>query len=207
MNQPLGPFTGPFFTSLTKAFVYKILCNPLKYEWSFQGLGMLRLYISRKYRMHIWCPDRAFPNVSVLHTHPWDFTSYIVSGRIQNVLYSCSPPYVTRPESTHYQGRIKCGEGGGLVGDPIAVNLAPNANDLIEAGCCYSEKAEQIHESRPEPGTITIVERVFKPDAEHAFVFWPAKDGPKGWVSAEPRPANSFEVEYICKLALKNFKE
>jgi hypothetical protein len=54
----------------------------------------------------------------------------------------------------------------------------------------------------PNPGTVTIVERRFKADTEHAFVFYPRNEK---WVSAEPRPATPEEVITITQIALRRW--
>ena len=73
---------------------------------------------------------------------------------------------------------------------------------IIKEGNTYSELAEVIHESVPVEGTVTVVDRSFKEDADHAYVFW--QEG-KSWVSATPRPATGPEIEYFCKTALGNW--
>lgn len=188
---------------MLKALVEEIIKHPLAEgrEWTWQGLGMLRLYLSKRYRMHIWAPSRAVPYVSTLHTHPWDFTSHVVAGVLTNYIYEYHGE-----GDTYCEGRIKCGAGGGLVNEPPkTVRLKLAHVQTVRDGNSYGEKAEQIHVSFPSEGTVTIVDRTFKSDADHALVFW--RYGTK-WVSAEPRPATEEEVVDICRMSWLNwFKE
>jgi hypothetical protein len=49
---------------ITKALVKNILEKATSYKWSLQGFGMLRLYLSKDVRMHVWHPDFAVKKVS-----------------------------------------------------------------------------------------------------------------------------------------------
>lgn len=204
----------------TQLLVARILERALNYQWSYQGLGMLRLYLSKDVRVHIWCPRLAVKNVSTIHDHPWDFDSEIVCGWIVNRIWevkfdgygrSWKPkkdpskdPFAVEPP-THMMGRIRCGEGGGLVPDfvPLPVRLRSRERSYV-AGDKYTEAASLLHESLPEEGTVTIITRRPKPDPDHAIVCWPIGTE---WVSAEPRPASSNEIEIFANAALERMRE
>lgn len=172
----------------------KILEQPYHHKWSRQGLGMLRLYLSKELRLHVWHGELITPNVSMIHDHPWDFESTILAGQINNIRY------VPSLEGNNYMfNRIICGEGGGLEPElPRQVVMAEQLTEHYSMGCRYAQKAKEIHKTTARNGTITIIERKFYEDTEHAHVFW---DGP-GWVSAEPQVANSIHVELATKAAL-----
>lgn len=163
-------------------------------------MGMLRLYLTSRFRLHIWCPSQATPDVSTYHTHPWDFSSLVVAGLVQNRTFSRVLPD-SLGGRLHCCSKIKCGTGGGLCEDESTVQtyLRLDVVKIVKEGQTYSEKAEVIHESVPVEGTVTIVDRSFKEDTEHAYVFWPYG---KKWVSAEPREATTEEVEKFCTVAL-----
>src|SRR5439155_399501 len=147
-------------SKVTKALVKQILERPLVHSWSQQGLGMLRVYLSREIRMHVWADEAVYrPKPDTLHTHPWDFTSYVVAGGITNLRYR------TIPLTPNYTMRtIKCGAGGGLEPGETRVHLAATDVETFISGQFYSQLAEEIHESIPADGTVTIIERKFKPD-------------------------------------------
>ncbi len=177
--------------------IYQILERPHNHEWSLQGFGMLRLYISDAVRLHVW--DSAFrvPNVSLIHTHPWDFQSEVICGSIRNTRYV---EHSYDPIGTPYcSAIIRCGPGGGVRSETLFTNLTMAQDDWYDEGAIYTQHAEEIHLSRPHDGTVTLVTRTFKGDKDHARVFWPRNEQ---WVSAEPRRATDDEVTAITQKAL-----
>lgn len=184
-----------FFTT-SKYAIRSILQDPLRYDgWSLQGFGMLRLYLDKNIRLHIWDDRHKVDNVSLMHTHPWDFESYIVAGRIRNYRFEKDG---TKGKS-YFCSKIQCGPGGGMRSEPEVVLLSCAIDERYSAGEFYRQAAEEIHESYPENGTVTLVERSFKQDTEHANVYWPISNE---WVSAEPRPASDHIVKTICQASL-----
>lgn len=177
-----------------KSLVQKILEHPLGHDWTLQGLGMLRLYLDDKRRMHIWDDRFKVENVSEVHTHPWNFKSTIIAGTVRNQI--CDE--VPGSPVTHKRQRIFCGPGGGLEGIADRVRLMEREYQTYNEGDTYSELAREIHVSAPERGTVTIVEREFLEDNDHAYVYWEEGD----WVSAEPRPAEPYEIVSICDNSL-----
>ncbi len=182
---------------ISKSLVKKVLINPYDYNWSLQGLGMLRLYLSDTLRLHIWDEDFAVENVSLIHDHPWDFTSYIIAGCIRQFRFD-----ETSNGALYNVQTIQCGEGGRRKGEVSQTRLTARDIECYGGGEFYEQEAEEIHQSMPERGTVTVIERTFKKDTEHARVFW---DVNKNWVSVEPRPANPHEIHAITSYALKKW--
>ena len=195
-NEAVIPTTTPTAKestmNLTQQLVRSILQNPHGFEWSIQGLGMLRLYLSREVRLHV-------PNVSEIHDHPWGFTSEVVFGRLINYRYVID----------HVHGvpmncrTLKCGPGGCLVGGQQVHYLRHSHKDVLEVGDTYEQRRDEIHASEPDDGTVTIITRRFEGDSDHARVFWPIGTE---WGSAEPRKATRAEVDAITKNALQKPK-
>lgn len=181
--------------------VQKVLEEPHSYQWQWQGLGMLRLYLSDEVRLHVWFPRGSVPGVSTIHTHPWDFVSTVIVGRVVNQRYLCVTP---RPEAEPYWRRpLICGPGGGLTAhpqEPVWIQRQPP--EIYTAGQNYFQKASEIHESDPAPGTVTAITRTFKADRDTAMVYWP-KD--TEWVSAEPRDATPTEIDVITQRTLQEW--
>lgn len=188
---------------LTALLVQAILEHALDYEWSLPGFGMLRLYLSKAVRLHVWDPTQATKNVSVIHDHPWDFRSEVVCGAITNVLYE-EEPLLDGGSCNYLRQAIVCGPGGHALGTPEPVRLNVSMIRTYQPGGEYYEIASALHESRPEPGTVTIVTRTFREDTEHARVCFPLGTE---WVSAEPRPATRDEVLHFTKRALERLQE
>ena len=180
--------------TLTTALVRKVLENAEHFEWTLQGFGMLRTYLSDEIRLHVWDSRYATENVSLLHDHPWDFASLIVAGELRQ------HRYVVAAEGETFQfSTIQCGPGGCMKAEPQPVVLRRLPEEHYTAGAVYLQRAAEIHESRPADGTVTLISRAFKKDTEHARVFW--REG-EHWVSAEPRPATADEVRAITRYAL-----
>lgn len=179
--------------NITKALTKQILEKYGAYEWSLQGFGMLRTYLTPELRLHVWDARFAVKDVSTVHTHPWNFVSLVVAGKVHNYRYA-----ETLTEGTYFAAqKIICGVGGGPVEDPKGVRLVRGMREAYGEGDTYKQNAGEIHRSDPVDGTVTIVEREFLDDTEHAFVFYQGE-----WVSAEPRAATDEEVDKITTNAL-----
>lgn len=182
--------------------IQAILKHAEHYDWSLQGFGMFRLYLSREVRLHVWDSKFAYANVTRIHNHPWDFSSRVVRGEMTDVTYEIVDPN-TWPENlkpnTHREQRIVCGPGGGSIGESREVILRKYSPRVFHTGSVYSLQAKVIHESMPVDGTITLVHRTFHDDTEHAMVY-PQIYQP--WISAEPRPATRAEILDMAKRTL-----
>lgn len=180
-----------------ESLVRAILEKPDGFRWQTQGLGMMRLYLSREVRLHLWDSSLRTPGVSTMHDHPWHFDSLVVAGRVRQRRFK---------EETEAPGgwpmhrqKILCGPGGGLCGEKETVFMVPGPEESYGPGESYRQTANEVHISLPEDGTITVVTRRFLSDAEHASVFWPRGEE---WVSAEPRDATPEEVASVTGRAL-----
>jgi hypothetical protein len=183
---------------ITKTLVKNILENPGRYEWSVQGLGMMRTYISRELRLHIWDDRLEVPGASRIHDHPWSFVSYVVAGAIRNNVF-----IEDRAGLPYKSVLIHCGAGGCVKSDPVDVKLHHLMSTVYEEGRSYSQNHDELHDTSAERGTVTLVERYFdKEDTDHAKVYFPAY---QEWGSAEPRPATKEEIEMVISNALKRF--
>jgi hypothetical protein len=198
-----------------------ILEHAQDFEWSLQGFGMLRFYLTQELRLHVWDSRYRVENVSGIHTHPWHFDSTVLCGRVEQYRYICDPGYdylrigphgTPDSKSKNFdQYLIKAGMGGHLDSEPSPVTLTPGWDyldgsrlEVIEAGQMYSQHSDEIHLSLPEDGTVTIVQRKLadRGSPDHAFVFVPAGEE---WVSAEPRMATPDEVKNITRHALERW--
>lgn len=210
-----GPINVEVMTRFVRPLVRNVLENWESHRWSIQGFGMLRTYISKELRLHVWDSDFAVPDVSTVHDHAaWNFESRVVVGRIVNTRYRVRPfpPYdevetVEAPD-VYIQEKIVCGPGGGLTKDMDMtvsgkrVLLSPLEPETYVAGDVYRQQALEVHSTWSERGTVTLVHREFQPDTEHASVFYCADSK---WVSAEPREATRYEIRTIVANALDRF--
>ena len=193
-----------------KVLVKEILKHPDDREWTLQGFGMLRTYLSPEVRLHVWDSRYAVDDVSTIHTHPWDMESEVLAGSLVNQRYmelgrDSTDEFISW--TPFHRQTIVCGEGGGPRGTPIMTSLFAIHSQTVPdrwGQSKYSQKYDEIHESRPEDGTVTLVNRRVpnggNPDL--AYVYWP--EG-KEWVSAEPRKATPEEVLDICDRSLERW--
>ena len=181
---------------LVAALVRSILEAPLGRRWSIQGFGMLRLYLSPDQRIHVWSAEHRVADVSDVHDHPWHFRSDVIAGRMRNQRFR------EAGEGQPYFGAtIQCGAGARLVEPPRPVRLQAGPIEVYGPGESYAQRAQELHRSDPEPGTVTIITRTLAGDPEHARVYWLGGE----WVDAAPQPATDAEVLAICGLALERW--
>lgn len=189
-----------------RPLVLGILRNWVNYRWSLQGFGMLRTYVTKELRIHVWDSRFTVKDVSTIHDHPWHFESRVVAGRLVNTRYRVHPcshddvqVEALRLRVPFIKERIVCGPGGGQLDGGQRVWLVPCEPETYEVGDTYQQRADEVHHTWCEDGTVTVVYREFLPDAEHANVFYKADER---WVSAEPRDATPDEISTIVDLAL-----
>ncbi len=178
-----------------RSLVRFILENAGKFSWSLQGFGMLRLHLPGETRLHVWDSRHAFANVSTIHDHlQWGLSSTIVSGRLVNHRFTegLGDPYMAVT--------LKPGENCHFKDAPSHTLLRRGVAEIYISGDTYAQEPNEIHESVPDIGTITLMRKYPTPDGDSARVFWPA--GEK-WGTAEPRPATTEEVTAITSHALQ----
>ena len=167
--------------------VKKILNNPLDYEWELQGFGMLRTYIAKNTRLQIWLKEFIVPNVTDIHTHPWNFESLIYQGDITNYCFMES-------ENSNDNKFDKCliltGENA-YVKEKIPTILEIASIDHYTAGNSYYHKKTIPHRIDFSDGTITILTKSNIDKDSLAYSYVP---NGKEWVSAAPRPATKKEI-------------
>jgi hypothetical protein len=189
--------------ALTHALVLDCLQNWRTRQWQLQGFGMLRTYLPNDVRLHVWSGLFAIPGVTTIHDHPWDFDSLVVAGRLHNTRFHAFKRLPDMPAPNAYMMRsIKPGVGLQVIADDAPVWLRKCATETYEAGSTYRQAANEIHESRPEDGTVTLVHRR-RVGADVARSFYEAD---KGWVSAEPREATEHEARAIIEHSLATWR-
>lgn len=185
--------------SVLRAAVKQIIDHAEHYSWSVQGFGMLRLYFGQRWRLHIWDSKLAYPGVSTIHDHlQWHFESIVLSGRITNYRFQASLTGLGKDAEPYRMAKIQTGPAGFKMEEGRGVFLIRRTHEVYVAGQTYSQRNNEIHESRPDDGTVTLVERQHTDEGDIAYVFWP--EGQQ-WVTAEPRPATKEEVAMVTSRA------
>jgi hypothetical protein len=177
--------------SLTQALVRKILEHPDDHPWTMQHIGLLGLRLDncREYRLHVWGPTYSVGEPPV-HDHPYDFTSVVVAGEMTNTRY------VEDPAGTEYQRvRYPPADEDARTTDTVRLSATPTS---FTTGDEYSQRADELHDSRQLPGTVTIIRMSFR-DVPVLTVCTPG-DAP--WASGRSRPPTPDELETITSAAL-----
>lgn len=186
-----------------RAAVPLVLAHPRSLEWTVQGFGMLRCYLdaAHEFRLNIWHSSLRVENVSTVHDHPWDFTSWVLSGELGNEVFL---------ESQHGWGwseylcqEIVTGEGGGSVGPIYETSLCATPVQWMKSGADYYQDRKVIHATHYKDGTVTLNARTPVTGESRARVFWPSGGE---WVDAEPRAATEAEVDRIVKCAMERWE-
>lgn len=179
--------------------VRHILNHAQDYQWSLQGLGMLRLYLPGNTRLHVWDTRHAYPGVSCMHDHlQWGLTSTIVCGKLLNMRYKEGGELGTPYNMMHIQAGFDTKKRG----EVTQINLLRQPAECYGPGDEYHQEPNEIHSTRAVWGTVTIMQQQ-RTETDGARVFWPIG---KEWGNAKPREADAAEIEKITKYALKRLE-
>lgn len=191
-------------TDLTfiRPLIASLMREPLaRREWIVQGFGFIRTYFGpaenpKRFRLNVWNKALAVPNVSSIHTHPWDFASLIIAGGMSNIRYRESTHH------THHVAKMGTGvEGCGIDVESIKdVGLVQLRPEMYAPGDTYRQYADEIHETFYLDGTVTLNERTG--DTGTALTYWPSGTN---WVDARPRVALSSEVSETITHSLRKW--
>lgn len=194
-----------------------ILGNPLQYRWRAHGIGMLRMYFkpgSEDWRLNLWHPRLLNDGITTMHTHPWAFDSYIIAGALTNTRFMRYAPPPSRVPyhdyaKAYHEGVIPCGAHApkdpefGIEGEPQKVWLVEQRPEVYRHGAQYRQAPEEIHDTRAEPGTITVMHRTYYEPSGRASVFWPF-DTPWGDAS---RGTSEEDILVTCAAALEQLNK
>lgn len=177
--------------SLTRALVRTILLHPEDHPWRMQDIGLLGLWLDdrREYRLHVWGPTYAVGD-PLVHDHPYDFTSLVVAGEMTNTRY------VEDAAGRDYtRVRYSVADEDARTTDTVTLSGTATA---FGAGDEYSQRADELHDSRQVPGTVTIIRMAFVDTP----VLSVCTNGEVPWVSSQARPATPEEIKIITATAL-----
>ena len=173
--------------------------SPFETEWSLQGFGMLRHYLTedKSWRLHIWDDNYRVPGAAMTHNHLWNLESSVLSGALVNRKYRVSTELWKefRSSPTHQEMRVVAGLT--VRSDRIskAVILVPEVSIPYVARTkqnVYRQGWNEVHCTDALNGTITIVHREPVDGAhDHACVY---VEHDKELIGTAPRNAKTDEV-------------
>lgn len=183
-------------------FLDYLLENPYNFEWSVQGLGMLRLYLNKRDRLSIWHNAGRLKDATPIHDHYWGFQSWIFCGELRNTRYVGAT--LEEPFGEPYNRfRIQTGENpeNAIIEGPVPDFLRECPTEIYHAGDTYKQEAIECHQTEFVDGTITLIRRLSYLDKLDEANVW----GPVGvdFVSAEPRLASDEEIGMFVEAAKK----
>lgn len=176
-----------------------VLDHPNDFSWTTQGFGMIRTYLDedKRFRLNVWDKRLRVSEVSDIHDHPWDFTSWVLVGQLKNQRYVEGEQ--RNPKALPFQHvTITTGEGGGPIAAPRPAWLVPMEEEIYTVGSGYVQHRLEIHKTEYLDGTVTINDRSPATPEHTARIYWPS--GP--WVNAEPRAATKAEIYSAVEQAM-----
>ena len=180
--------------AVNEVLVRTILEHAADYPWRLQGIGLLALRLDdrREFRLHVWDPDGGMGEPPI-HDHPYDFTSTIVVGRLTNTRYVEDP---TGDEVC--RERFSPADETDRRSDMIRLRATSRT---LGPGEHYHQLADELHDSRQAPGTVTIIRCRWRDRPELTVCLRPGAP----WVSGQARPATPDEIKRITTSALDQF--
>ena len=109
------------------------------------------------------------PGTTAIHSHTVDFRSDIVGGVMRQYRYGRVDD---GGDAKRYWGQELTLDGK-LIGEPAACFLREGELEVYPAGEFYEITADEIHQSVPEDGTVTLITRQHKTRPSSVFTFWP----------------------------------
>lgn len=174
--------------------------DPLRWPWQAHGIGMLRTYLDndRRVRLNLWHSSLINPGISTMHTHPWEFRSFVMLGRLTNYRWERREP--DTPNARPFiEDKITCGPGfDGLKGEAQTVWLRQGMAEYHSAGMSYSQKPDEIHTTEFIDGSATVIVRGPPSESHEASVFWPLGDQ---WGDAT-RPVTEADIWTVVSAAV-----
>jgi hypothetical protein len=168
-----------------------ILEHAHDHPWKMQGIGLMALSLDdrREGRLHVWDPESCIGDPPI-HDHPYDFTSTVIVGEVTNTRY------VEDPSGNEYRReRYAMADEDDRRTDAVHLVGTP---ETFRAGDRYHQSAAELHDSHQTPGTVTVIECVWRERPELAVCLRP--EAP--WVSGLSRLATPGEVQRITAAAL-----
>jgi hypothetical protein len=181
-------------TTMSRALVFTILMHAQDFPWRMADIGLmgLRLDERREQRLHVWDPSFSTGDPPI-HDHPYDFTSTIIVGELANTRYvehAAGDEYIRFRYLPPAEDQRRS--------DPV--NLA-GAAETFREGDQYRQLARELHASRQQPGTVTLIRCSWGQPRELTVCL---RDE-ASWRSGQAREATRQEIQTFTAKALEWF--
>lgn len=181
--------------TMTNSVVSTILRHAEDLPWRIQEIGLLGLWLDerREYRLHVWGPNFSDDQDPPIHDHPYDFTSRIIVGELTNTRY------VETAAGVEFD-RFRYSPPDEEQRRRDVVRLSATAETLGE-GDGYDQLAHELHTSRQQPGTVTLLRCSWS--APRELTVCVPQQAP--WPSGRAREATPEEIASFTAQALERF--
>lgn len=181
-------------TAATRARVLSILTHAEDLPWRMVDIGLMGLRLDERHeeRLHVWGPGPATGDPPI-HDHPYDFQSTVVVGELTNTRYAPSAAgeqYLRLRYSPPDEDRRRR--------DAVTLVATP---ERLRGGDRYRQLAPELHSSRQEPGTVTLLRCSWHEPRELTVCLRDEAD----WCSGRARPATRAEIAAFTAEALARF--
>jgi hypothetical protein len=179
-----GRKESPMDLTIAKALVRQILSHPHVYPWELKTNGRVALtLVPGSTVLHLFWPDLTVEGGAPIHTHGMDFRSHIIAGELHQWRYG-----VTDDETAPFYGRLETDLKSNPLGLFTRVHLESGTEEVYRAGDTYEILTPEIHSVTAEPGTVTIIDRLYQTTATGIVAFWPLARNPAGRATGDGKP-------------------
>lgn len=208
MTPPEARRDGNLGLVTTRDEVEAILRDWRSHEWQVQGFGMLRTYLDGpgEPRLQVWDQRLACWGNNAIHDHPWAFESTTYAGLLFNQRFRVTDEWRSYMGASPFNGHvteiIPGTRGGKLSERPVRrARIEPQPLEVYSLGDRYQQTHREMHLTRYEQGTVTLITRHDREEADIARVAWygEAHEQPP---FVNPYPASPSVVERVIADAL-----
>jgi hypothetical protein len=195
--------------SATRALVEAILQRAENYTWEVPANGRLTLVLEPNVTVvNVFESKYRQLGTTAIHSHTVGFRSEIVGGvmrqhRYRRRIVASKEDLVAR---SYWEQELTL--DGKLSGEPSECCLAEQPIEVYAAGEYYEIAANEIHQSVPEDGTVTLVTRQYLTNPRCVSTFWPytpLAPGAKPSGKIIPQPAASEVIADVISCALSTW--
>jgi hypothetical protein len=193
-----------------RALVKAILQRAEHYSWEVPGNGRLTLVLEPNVAViNVFHSKYRQPGTTAIHSHTVDFRSDIVGGVMRQYRYlraTADAGVFGSAPRRYWEQELTL--DGKLSREPMECYLTESAIETYAAGEFYEIIADEIHQSVPEDGTVTLITRQHKTKPSSVSTFWPWAPLTAGARPSDkiiPKEAGDEVVRDVISVALERW--